>query len=119
MTKADLQSPTDLNSGANRDIPAELRALLADVFALYVKTKNFHWHMSGPHFRDCWRWIVAAGVLTFCVGVMIVAPWPTIGLWLLGAMLTVDLVFQGWGLIAFGLALKARASRRSRTPATV
>jgi uncharacterized membrane protein HdeD (DUF308 family) len=50
---------------------------------------------------------------------MIVALWPTIGLWLLGAMLTVDLVFQGWGLIAFGLALKARASRRSRTPATV
>lgn len=52
MTKADLQSPTDLKSGANRDIPASLRALLADVFALYLKTKNFHWHMSGPHFRD-------------------------------------------------------------------
>lgn len=52
MTKADLQGPTDLKSGANRDIPAALRALLADVFALYVKTKNFHWHMSGPHFRD-------------------------------------------------------------------
>lgn len=50
--KADLQSPTDLKSGANRDIPAALRALLADVFALYIKTKNFHWHMSGPHFRD-------------------------------------------------------------------
>ena len=52
MTKADLQSPTDLKTGANRDIPAALRALLADVFALYIKTKNFHWHMSGPHFRD-------------------------------------------------------------------
>ncbi len=52
MTKADLQGPTDLKSGANRDIPAALRALLADVFALYIKTKNFHWHMSGPHFRD-------------------------------------------------------------------
>src|ERR1700754_319352 len=52
MTKADLQSPTDLGSGANRDIPAALRALLADVLALYLKTKNFHWHMSGPYFRD-------------------------------------------------------------------
>jgi DNA-binding ferritin-like protein len=52
MTRADLQSPTDLEAGANRDIPAALRALLADVFALYLKTKNFHWHMSGPHFRD-------------------------------------------------------------------
>ena len=42
MTKADLQSPTDLGANANRDIPAALRALLADVFALYLKTKNFH-----------------------------------------------------------------------------
>lgn len=52
MTKADLQSPTDLGANANRDIPAALRALLADVFALYLKTKNFHWHVSGRHFRD-------------------------------------------------------------------
>src|SRR5262245_32218887 len=52
MTRAELQSPTDLGAGANRDIPAALRALLADVFALYLKTKNFHWHMSGSHFRD-------------------------------------------------------------------
>jgi starvation-inducible DNA-binding protein len=52
MTRAELQSPTDLGASANRDIPAALRALLADVFALYLKTKNFHWHMSGPHFRD-------------------------------------------------------------------
>jgi len=52
MTRAELQNPTDLKTGANRDIPAALRALLADVFALYLKTKNFHWHMSGPHFRD-------------------------------------------------------------------
>ena len=52
MTGAELQSPTDLGANANRDIPAVLRALLADVFALYVKTKNFHWHMSGSHFRD-------------------------------------------------------------------
>jgi len=43
---------TDLPEDATRDISAALRGLLADVFALYVKTKNFHWHMSGPHFRD-------------------------------------------------------------------
>jgi len=66
-----------------------------------------------------WRWIVAAGVLTFCVGIILAAAWPGIGLWLLGAMLVVDLVFQGWGLIAFGLALKARASRHSSQPAAV
>src|SRR6187399_3110870 len=52
MTRAELQSPTDLGANANRDIPAALRALLSDVFVLYLKTKNFHWHMSGPHFRD-------------------------------------------------------------------
>ncbi|TWA98879.1 Dps family protein [Bradyrhizobium stylosanthis] len=52
MTKADLQVPTDLGANANRDVPAALRALLADVFALYLKTKNFHWHVSGRHFRD-------------------------------------------------------------------
>jgi len=43
---------TDLTAEATRDIGAALGSLLADVFALYVKTKNFHWHMSGPHFRD-------------------------------------------------------------------
>ena len=47
-----LQTPTDLNAEAVGDISAELRQLLADVFALYLKTKNFHWHMSGHHFRD-------------------------------------------------------------------
>ena len=52
MTKADIQTPTDLGANANRDVPAALRALLADVFALYLKTKNFHWHVSGRHFRD-------------------------------------------------------------------
>ncbi|MGJ5203491.1 Dps family protein [Bradyrhizobium sp. HKCCYLR20261] len=50
--RPDLASPTDLSSDATRDITAALRALLADVFAIYLKTKNFHWHMSGPHFRD-------------------------------------------------------------------
>jgi starvation-inducible DNA-binding protein len=49
---ADLQTPTDLGAAASKDISAALNLLLADVFALYLKTKNFHWHMSGPHFRD-------------------------------------------------------------------
>src|SRR4029077_6542372 len=47
-----LLTPTDLSSTATRDVAAALNLLLADTFALYVKTKNFHWHMSGPHFRD-------------------------------------------------------------------
>ena len=50
--KADLNTPTGLGADATRDISAELNALLADTFALYLKTKNFHWHMSGPRFRD-------------------------------------------------------------------
>ena len=47
-----LVTPTDLNSTAVQDIAATLTATLADVYALHLKTKNFHWHMSGPHFRD-------------------------------------------------------------------
>src|ERR1700726_2334445 len=47
-----LATPTDLGANATRDIAAALNGFVADVFALYVKTKNFHWHMSGPHFRD-------------------------------------------------------------------
>src|SRR5689334_25276980 len=47
-----LGTPTDLRAEAVRDISGALNALLADMFALYVKTKNFHWHISGPHFRD-------------------------------------------------------------------
>ena len=47
-----LQTPTDLDRKGVGEISSALRQLLADVFALYVKTKNFHWHMSGPHFRD-------------------------------------------------------------------
>ena len=49
---APLATPTDLKGTATRDISATMNAILADVFALYLKTKNFHWHMSGPHFRD-------------------------------------------------------------------
>jgi starvation-inducible DNA-binding protein len=47
-----LKTPTDLESAGVAEIAESLRHLLADVFALYVKTKNFHWHMSGRHFRD-------------------------------------------------------------------
>ena len=49
---APLDTPTNLTSNATRDISGALTTLLADVFALYLKTKNFHWHVSGPHFRD-------------------------------------------------------------------
>lgn len=49
---APLKSPTDLDAKAAKDIAGAMNAVLADVFALYMKTKNFHWHMSGPHFRD-------------------------------------------------------------------
>ena len=49
---APLATPTDLNAAATKDIAGALNGVLADVFAIYLKTKNFHWHMSGPHFRD-------------------------------------------------------------------
>jgi starvation-inducible DNA-binding protein len=47
-----LTTPTDLHRDAAKDIAAAMNGILADVFALYIKTKNFHWHLSGPHFRD-------------------------------------------------------------------
>ncbi len=50
--EAPLATPTDLTPSASKDIAGAMNAILADVFALYLKTKNFHWHMSGPHFRD-------------------------------------------------------------------
>lgn len=60
VTKTDLRrrrqassiTPTDLDPKVSQDIAGSMNAILADVFALYLKTKNFHWHMSGPHFRD-------------------------------------------------------------------
>jgi starvation-inducible DNA-binding protein len=52
VRKAPLDTPTDLEPKAVADISGALTILLADMFALYVKTKNFHWHISGPHFRD-------------------------------------------------------------------
>ena len=50
--KAPLATPSDLRAAANKDIAGAMNAILADVYAIYLKTKNFHWHMSGPHFRD-------------------------------------------------------------------
>ncbi len=49
---APISTPTDLAAKATPQLQGSLNALLADIFALYLKTKNFHWHMSGPHFRD-------------------------------------------------------------------
>jgi starvation-inducible DNA-binding protein len=49
---APLQTPSDLTPAATKEVSGAMNAILADVFALYMKTKNFHWHMSGPHFRD-------------------------------------------------------------------
>ncbi len=50
--RAPLITPSDLGAEASKDIAGGMNGILADVFALYLKTKNFHWHMSGPHFRD-------------------------------------------------------------------
>jgi len=52
LRTAPLHTSTDLKPNAVKDISGALNILLADVFALYMKTKNFHWHVSGPHFRD-------------------------------------------------------------------
>src|SRR5262245_10558491 len=49
---APIATPTDLTATAARDITGTMNAILADVFAVFLKTKNFHWHLSGPHFRD-------------------------------------------------------------------
>jgi starvation-inducible DNA-binding protein len=55
LQSVSLETPTDLGSNAVQDISGALSILLAEVFALYLKTKNFHWHMSGSHFRDYHR----------------------------------------------------------------
>ena len=52
LQTAPLATPTDLKQNAVRDLAEALNILLADMFGLYLKTKNFHWHVSGPHFRD-------------------------------------------------------------------
>ena len=50
--KAALKTPSSFGENAVKDLSGALNELLADIFALYIKTKNFHWHVSGPHFRD-------------------------------------------------------------------
>jgi starvation-inducible DNA-binding protein len=52
MPKSDLKTPTSLSSNAASSVAQALNGVLADLYALYLKTKNFHWHVSGPHFRD-------------------------------------------------------------------
>jgi len=52
IERRSLHTPTDLDRQATKNIAGAMNAILADVFALYIKTKNFHWHLSGPHFRD-------------------------------------------------------------------
>jgi starvation-inducible DNA-binding protein len=65
--QAALATPSDLGSEAVKNISGALNALLADVFVLYVKTKNFHWHMSGPHFRDYHLLLDEHGVQIFAM----------------------------------------------------
>ena len=52
QARPEIATPTDLTPEATRNVSAAMNEILADVFALYLKTKNFHWHLSGPHFRD-------------------------------------------------------------------
>ena len=52
IQKRPLLTPTDLDRNAAKEVAGAMNAILADVFTLYIKTKNFHWHLSGPHFRD-------------------------------------------------------------------
>ena len=65
---ASLLTPTDLKEEATKDIAGAMNAILADVFALYLKTKNFHWHMSGPHFRDYHLLLDEQGDQIFAMG---------------------------------------------------
>lgn len=64
---APLDTPTRLGEEARQDISAALTTLLADVFALYLKTKNFHWHVSGPHFREYHRLLDEQGADLFSI----------------------------------------------------
>ncbi len=66
-TNTNLRTPTDLGDEARKEVSAGLTKLLADVFTLYVKTKNFHWHVSGPHFRDYHLLLDAQAELVFAM----------------------------------------------------
>ncbi len=65
--RAPLATPTDLGRAAVQEIAGAMNAVLADVFSLYLKTKNFHWHMSGPHFRDWHRLLDEQGDQLFAM----------------------------------------------------
>jgi uncharacterized membrane protein HdeD (DUF308 family) len=71
---------------------------------------------AGIHLQPTagWHWIVASGALTFCVGIVVIAAWPAIGAWLFGAMVIADLLVQGSGSIALGIALRLQAARQRR-----
>ncbi|WFU91403.1 HdeD family acid-resistance protein (plasmid) [Rhizobium sp. CC1099] len=66
--------------------------------------------------RKGWIWIAASGVLTLTVGAIVLWTWPVVGLLLLGALLTVDLIFQGWSYVAFGLGLRAKIQNSKLRP---
>lgn len=66
--KQPLSTPSDLGQEAVKNITGALNALLADVYALYFKTKNFHWHVSGPHFRDYHLLLDEQGDQIFAIG---------------------------------------------------
>lgn len=67
MSTADLKTPTDLGANAAKTVKDALNVLLADTFALYLKTKNFHWHVSGPHFRDYHLMLDEQGAQIFAI----------------------------------------------------
>src|SRR5215469_10163288 len=66
--KSPLATPSDLGQEAVKNISGALNALLADIYALYFKTKNFHWHISGPHFRDYHLLLDEQGDQIFAIG---------------------------------------------------
>jgi uncharacterized membrane protein HdeD (DUF308 family) len=101
--------------------PALASLTLALLAGIFLVTAGILRVWAGFHSRPAagWLWIVVAGALTSCVGIALIAAWPGINLWLLGAMLVVDLIFQGWGFIAFGFALKARAVRLKDKAASI
>ncbi|AVT80216.1 HdeD family acid-resistance protein [Rhodopseudomonas palustris] len=88
-------------------------ALLAGFFLASVGVMRT---IAGIKMRHAggWGWIVAAGIVTFATGVVLIVGSPGIGLWLFGALLVVDLIVQGWGNLAFGIAIKVRELRAAR-----
>lgn len=91
-------------------------SLLAGIMMMYAGVfRGWAGFQSRP--AHGWRWIIASSVITFMVGVVLVAIWPRVSLWLLGALLVADLIVQGFSLVAFGLALKVRGVKSATEPA--